>query len=257
MQIGLLRDKGICSQVDRFVALWALSGVVLDGRASGPVLSGVPQGSVLGPVLFLVFVSDLPENIRSSVRLFADDCVLYGSIGSHTDCQVLRDGLGGLAQWEANWQMRFNVAKCRSVRVTRHPPDGHIQFEYTLRQQGLERVRSAKYLGITISDDLDWGQHISGISSGAAKTLGFLRRSLAFAPGHTGEVAYKALVRPGLGYAAPVWHPCRETQIGQVGRVRGTAAGWACGRWGAPVASATCLAVLSGRPWGPAGSGLP
>ena len=98
------------------------------------------------------------------------------------------------------------------MRVTRHPPDKHIQFEYTLHQQRLEQVQSAKYLGITISDDLDWGQHISEISSKATKTLGFLRRNLAFAPRHTKEVAYKTLVRPKLEYAAPIWHPYHETQ---------------------------------------------
>ena len=96
----------------------------------------------------------------------------------------------------------------------------------------MEQVLSAKYLGITISDDLDWGQHISKISSKATKTFGFLRRNLAFAPRHTKEVAYKTLVRPKLEYAAPIWHPYHETQIGQVERVRGTAAGLACGRWG-------------------------
>ena len=71
------------------------------------------------------------------------------------------------------------------MRVTRHPPDKHIQFDYTLHQQRLKQVQSAKYLGITISDDLDWGQHISEISSKATKTMGFLRRKLAFAPRHT------------------------------------------------------------------------
>ena len=110
------------------------------------------------------------------------------------------------------------------MRVTRHPPDKHIQFEYTLHQQRLEQVQSAKYLGITISDDLDWGQHISEISSKATKTLGFLRRNLAFAPRHTKEVAYKTLVRPKLEYAAPIWHPYHETQIGQVEKVQRTAA---------------------------------
>ena len=104
---------------------------MLDGQTSDPVpvLSGVPQGSVLGPVLFLIFINDLPENIRSSVRLFADDCVLYRNIESPTDCQILQDDLNSLAQWEADWQMTFNVAKCHSMRVTRHPPDKHIQFE--------------------------------------------------------------------------------------------------------------------------------
>ena len=153
--------------------------------------------------------------------------------------------------------MKFNVAKCRSMRVTRHPPDKHIQFDYTLHQQRLEQVQSAKYLGITISDDLDWGQHISEISSKATKTLGFLRHNLAFAPRHTKDVAYKTLVRPKLEYAAPIWHPYHETQIGQVGRYRGQLQGGPAGGGEIPVASATCLTNLSGHPWRPAGSSLP
>ena len=68
-----------------------------------------------------------------------------------------------------------------------------------------ENVQSAKYLGITITDNMDWGQHVSEISSKATKTLGFLRRNLAFAPRSTKEVAYKTLVRPKLEYAAPIW----------------------------------------------------
>ena len=121
--------------------------------------------------------------------------------------------------------------KCHSMWATRYPPDRHIQFEYTLHQQRLEQVQSAKYLGITISDDLDWGQHISEISSKATETLGFLWRNLAFAPRHTKEVAYKTLVRPQLEYAAPIWHPYHETQLGQVEKVQRTAARWTCRRW--------------------------
>ena len=165
--------------------------MVLDGQASDPV----PVLSGVGPVLFFIFINDLPENIRSSVRLFADDCVLYRNIEPPMDCHILQDELNSLAQWETDWQMEFNVAKCHSMRVTRHTPDKHIQFDYT-------QVQSAKYLGLTITDDLDWGQHISEISSKATKNLGFLRRNLAFAPRHTKEVAYKTLVRPKLEYAS-------------------------------------------------------
>ena len=207
--------------------------VVLDGRASDPVpvLSGVPQGSVLGPVLFLIFINDLPDNIRSSVRLFADDCVLYRNVKSPLDCQILQDGLNSLAKWEMDWQMKFNVSKCHSMRVTRLHPSRHIGVNYTLHQQTLEQVQSAKYLGLTITDDLDWGQHISEITCKTTKTLGFLRRNLALAPRHTKEVAYKTLVRPQLEYAAPIWHPYHETQIEKVEKVQRTAARWTCRRW--------------------------
>ena len=92
----------------------------------------------------------------------------------------------------------------------------------TLHQQTLENIQSAKYLGITITENIDWGQHISDISSNATKTLGFLRRNLAFTPRSTKEVAYKTLVRPNLEYAAPIWSPYCKTQLQQVEKVQRT-----------------------------------
>ena len=253
---------GIRGSTHKWITSW-LSGrfqkVVLDGQASDPVpvLSGVPQGSVLGPVLFLIFINDLPENIRSSVRLFADDCVLYRNIEYPTDCQILQDDLNSLAQWEADWQMKFNVAKCHSMRVTRHPPDKHIHFEYTLHQQRLEQAQSAKYLGITISDDLDWGQHISEISSKATKTLGFLRHNLAFAPRHTKEVAYKHWFVLSSSMQHLFGIPIMKLRLDRWRRYRGQLPGGPAGDGETPVASATCLTILSGHPWRPAGSSLP
>ena len=91
------------------------------------------------------------------------------------------------------------------MRVTGHQHHKRILFDYTLHNQTLENVQSAKYLGITITDNMDCCQHVSEISSKATKTLGFLRRNLAFVPRSTKEVAYKTLVRPKLEYAAHVW----------------------------------------------------
>ena len=170
---------GIRGSTHKWISSW-LSGrsqqVVLDGQASDPVpvLSGVPQGSVLGPILFLIFINDLTDNIKSSVCLFADDCVLYRNIHSLQDCLILQEDLDSLGLWEADWQMKFNVAKCHSMRVTRHYSHKQIIHDYTLHQQTLENVQSAKYLGITITENMDWGQHIFDISSKATKTLGFL-----------------------------------------------------------------------------------
>ena len=148
----------------------------------------------LGPVLLLIFINDLPDNIRP-VRLFTDDCVLYRNIHSLQDCLTLQEDLTSLGQWEVDWQMKFNVAKCHSMRVTRHQHHKQILFHYSLHNQTLENVQSAKYLGITITDNMDWGQHVSEISSKATKTLGFLRRNLVFAPRSTKEVAYKSCIQ--------------------------------------------------------------
>ena len=126
------------------MALWAHSTSNLDGQASDtvPVLSGVPQ--VLGQILFLIFINDLPDNIRSSICLFADDFVLYRNIYSIQDCLTLQEDLTSLGQWEADWQMKFNVAKFHSMRVTRHQHHKHILLDYSLHIQTSENVQSGK-----------------------------------------------------------------------------------------------------------------
>ena len=142
--------------------------------------------------------------------------------------------------------MKFNVAKCHSMRVTRHQHHKHILFDHSLHNQTLENVQLAKYLGITISDNMDWGQQISEISSKATKTLGFLCRNLAFAPKSTKKVAYKTLVRPKLEYAAPIWGPYSKLQINQV-KFRGQQPAGPAGDGQIQVVSARCLMSLRGH----------
>ena len=140
-----LQYYGIRGSTYKWIASWLserYQNVVLDGHASDPVpvLSGVQQGRIglwTGPLLF---INDLSDNVRSPVRLFADDCVLYRNINSLTDCQILQEDLNSLAQWETDWQMKFNVATCHSMRVTRHLPSNQIQFSYSLHQQFLGQI---------------------------------------------------------------------------------------------------------------------
>ena len=119
------------------MAIWAftIGSIRRPDLRPVPVLSGISQGSVIGPVLFLVFIKALPDNIGYSVRLFADDCVLYRNIRSSADCEILQEDLNSLTRWEVDWQMKFNAAKCHLMRVTRHLPDKHILFNYTLHEQ--------------------------------------------------------------------------------------------------------------------------
>ena len=127
--------------------------------------------------------------------------------------------------------MKFNVAKCYSMRVTKHALLKQIIHDYSLHIQVLENVSSAKYLGITVTDDLDWGQHINNVTSKAIRTLGFLRRNLTLAPKETKIAAYKALVHPQLEYAVPIWNRHHQTEIKRIEKVQRTAACWACRRW--------------------------
>ena len=153
--------------------------VLLDGETSTPrpVTSGVPQGTVLGPVLFLAYISDLHESITdSNVRLFADDCVLYRDITDRNDTNLLQQDLDALGRWEAKWLMEFNVDKCFVMHATHSKHK--IQHQYTLHNQTLTPVKHSKYLVVTLSDDLTWRTHISNVVGDASRTLNFLRRIL-------------------------------------------------------------------------------
>ena len=172
--------------------------VVIEGEESGlvPVSSGVPQGSVLGPILFLVFINDLPEKLSSQVRLFADDTAVYLTIGGLDDGTVLQNDLDKLSLWESQWDMEFNPSKCQVVRVT--TARKAINTVYTLHGQILEVVTSAKYFGVDISSGLSWNSHIDRITGNANRTLGYIRRNIKSKNQKVRETAYNTLVRPQL-----------------------------------------------------------
>ena len=129
---------------------------MLEGESSFkvPVTSGVPQGSVLGSFLFLLYINDLPENIQSQVRLFADDNGVYLTVRSKNDISILQDDLNTLQEWDRTWDMEFNPSKCHVLHISRARQPIHSQ--YTLHGVILEYVDGARYLGISISKDLAW-----------------------------------------------------------------------------------------------------
>ena len=184
-----------------------------------PVSSGVPQGSVLGPILFLVYINDLPEQVKSRVRLFADDTAMYLALSSHIEGQVLQNDLLSLEKWEKMWDMNFNPSKCQVLHVTRLKTP--IETKYLLHDTMLDSVSSAKYLGVTISDDLSWSTHIDNMTKSANQTLGFLKRNKDLK-----SVAYKTLVRPQLEYASTVCPPPTATDIQKVEAVQRRSARW-------------------------------
>ena len=171
--------------------------VVVEGDESDTVgvTSGVPQGSVLGPILFLVLINDLPQGIQSRVRLFADDTVMYLAITEPAQSATLQADLGRLEEWERAWDMTFNPSKCVVLRVT-GPRTKAMETAYTLHGTTLEVVSDAKYLGVTLSNHLSWNTHIHNITNKANRTLGMLRRNLWNCPQPIKSVAYTALVRP-------------------------------------------------------------
>jgi len=199
-------DKDTLSWIKSFL-IGRTQRVALDGELSSevPVTSGVPQGSVLGPLLFLLYINDLPKSITSQVRLFADDTAVYLTINNMHDCHTLQEDLDKLMKWEHLWDMEFNPSKCQVLNITRNK--SKFSFNYRLHGQILETVDNAKYLGVDISKDLSWNTHINRITNNANKSLGFLRRNIQTRNSNIRQLAYKTIVRPQVEYASSVWSP--------------------------------------------------
>ena len=157
--------------------------VVVDGYTSSEaaVLSGVPQGTVLGPLLFLVFINDIIQGSSSSFRLFVDDCLVYREIRSKSNCSALQRDLDNLVQWSKTWGMEFNISKCNILSVT-NATKNKIKHQYTMDGQALKTQDSTEYLGVTINSKLHWNQHISNIRGTANKLIGFLWRTIHKCP---------------------------------------------------------------------------
>ena len=200
--------------------------VVLNGNNSDelPVSSGVPQGSVLGPILLLLYINNLPDSLQSQVRLFADDTAVYLTVEGQADSKKLQEDLNVLQDWEQEWDMEFNPSKCQVVHITRSKRP--IQTFYSMHGQVLEAVNSARYLGVDIASDLKFTQHINRITANASKSLGYLKRNIQTKHIGIREVAFKTIVRPQLEYASTVWSPHTIQDIQKIEMVQRRAVRW-------------------------------
>jgi hypothetical protein len=198
--------------------------VLADGEFSSPasVDSGVPQGSVLGPLLFLCHINDLPDRVSSQVRMFADDCLLYRQICTEEDHTNLQKDLIALEEWAHMWGMKFNATKCYVMRIGRGR--SLSDWFYTLCDHPLEQVQHNPYLGVLLSEDLKWTAHITKVAKKANNILAFLRRNLQSCPRSLKETAYKTLVRSITEYSCTVWDPHLKGDIATLEAVQRRAA---------------------------------
>jgi hypothetical protein len=229
-----LRHYGICGNVNVWIQNFLSDrkqSVVVNGSKSefAPVESGVPQGSVLGPSLFLLYINDLPTGLSAKARLFADDTACHKTVKTPEDQDLLQADVDALATWEQRWKMSFHPQKCSTVHMTRRRTTQ--ERGYLLHGHRLQEETQVKYLGVTLTKDLKWGPHISNITTKANRTLGFIRRNVRIASKTIKAAAYKALVRPVIEYASCVWDPHTAEDINTLENVQRRAARWVSHRF--------------------------
>ncbi|KAJ8310536.1 hypothetical protein KUTeg_012401 [Tegillarca granosa] len=185
--------------------------VVLDGHSSSfrSTSAGVPQGSVLGPFLFLLYINDIVDNLNSNVRLFADDTCLFVIVNNDPGnaSSILSDDLSTINSWSMQWAVDFNPSKTESIVFTRrHLSHPHIFF-------GTEQVASFSshcHLGLTLQSDATWSKHISNIYKKACSRITLLRMLKYQLDRNSLLTIYKSFIRPILEYGDVIWDNCTQ-----------------------------------------------
>lgn len=186
------------------------------------VTSGVPQGSVLGPLLFLIYINDLGTNLTSCVRIFADDCIIYRKINTSDDHLALQNDLNLISSWCDTWLMSLNLNKCNVMIFSRKRINS--DFPYSINSNLLTRTSSYKYLGIILTPNLSWSDHISSICAKASRSLGYLRRNLRNSPSSVRKLAFLTFVLPQLEFASSIWSPHQNYLIDMIESIQNRAA---------------------------------
>ena len=188
--------------------------VIIDGVHSSwlSVDSGVPQGSILGPLLFVLYINDAPSCVLSMAGLFADDTKVYRKITSLDDCAILQRDLDSLLEWCKKWKLIFNAKKCKVMSVTRRR--NWCEFTYSLGGTTLERVDSYCDLGVTITNTLTFDKHIKNQVSKANSIVGMIKRATGRLASPTVMITlFRTLVICHFEHCSQVWSPQHKCDI--------------------------------------------
>lgn len=222
--LSKVRALGVVDRAADWIEHW-LSGrrqrVVVNGECSewAPVSSGVPQGSVLGPLLFLIYINDLDTGIISKLSKFADDTKLGANAANPTAVAFLQDDLNRIGEWSEKWQMPFNTDKCAVMHIGYHNP----ATNYSMLGSDIPSTTLEKDLGVLISSDLKFTRQCLAAEKKAQKVLGYIRRHFRYRNKDIVLPLYNALVRPVLEYAVQFWSPTLQCDIKRLERVQARA----------------------------------
>jgi hypothetical protein len=187
--------------------------VVLNGQASDwmEVLSSVPQGSVLGPILFIIFVNRVPQAVKNLLSLFADDMKLYRGLKSDTDVLGVQQDITSLEEWSKEWQMEFNTDKCHVL----HMGSGNKHKPYYLNGSQLGEVREQKDVGVIIQANAKFDRQCAIAAKKGNAILGQIYRSFSSRSKEVIVKLYQQYVLPHLEYCIQVWCPpyCKDIDL--------------------------------------------
>ena len=170
----------------------------------------------------MLYINNLPDDITSTVKLYADDVLLYRSIDSIQDSIALQQDLNTLQDWANKWLMVFNPTKCELIRITNKR--NRQLSDYYIQNTLIKANSQAKYLGVTIDEHLIFNDHIKNIANKANTVRAFLQRNLKSCPKSIKESCYKIMVRPIVEYANTVWSPYTKQNISLLEAVQRRAA---------------------------------
>ena len=139
------------------------------------VTSGIPQGSVLGPILFLIYINDLPDVVHNIVKLFADDTKLYSVVKNMNDQISLQSDINNLLEWSDTWLLSFNTDKCKYLRI-----GGQTDTRYKMGDKEITFTNQEKDLGILVDNELKFQLHINTQVKKANQIVGLIKRSFSY-----------------------------------------------------------------------------
>ena len=219
-----VRSLGFIDEVGDWIEDW-ISGrkqrVVINGESSDwiPVTSGVPQGSVLGPLLFIIYINDLGLGLVSKISKFADDTKLGSSADNEEAVRQLQKDLEKIGEWSEKWQMPFNLEKCKVM----HIGCKNINHQYNLLGKELETCQQEKDLGVIITNDLQSSKQCIEAEKKAQKILGYIKRQFRSRKKENIVTLYNALIRPHLEYCVQFWSPSLRKDIERLEAVQARA----------------------------------
>ena len=201
-----LKSHGIQGNILKWVENWLNNRkqrVVINGKASEwtKVTSGVPQGSVLGPVLFLVYINDIDVGITGIISKFADDTKIANTVASNNQVKEMQNNLDRLSEWGQTWQMSFNADKCKVLHIGYR----NEKANYVLNGTQLKTIDREVDLGVTISSNLKPSLQCSEVVKKANKIIGLIGRSFDYKSKDIILTLYNSLVRPHLEYCVQAW----------------------------------------------------